>query len=91
MTIRDLFNWIIDIKLWDLFVVIFLIIFCLTILISILRYYSVRDFKKRQHLKDMEDENYRKKYISEKRGIIIMFTIIILIFGLPLIAMIIFS
>ena len=64
MTIRELFNWIIDLEILDIFIFLFWLSVIIFIVYRVAIYFLTREEKQRLHLKMMQNEQYKEVYLK---------------------------
>lgn len=84
MTIRDIFNWILDLELINIAIVIFWTSVFVWIIYHIAIYFIEKEGRKKLHAEMIENEDYRKNYMKTKRSNKIWLIIIVSIFVLYL-------
>ena len=88
MTIRELFNWILDVQLSSIFIILFWLIAFIFIIRGIIYAYFGREERESLHLKMMENETYKQRYLKEKKANRIITIIFVIIFLIPFIIII---
>ena len=84
MTIRELFNWVIDLEISNILIFLFWLSVAIYIIYKVAIYFLTSEENQRLHLKMMENEHYKNVYLKKRRSSRILWGVFVLFIALYL-------